>query len=143
MASPVTVQMTGGKELVRKLKRLDQKVRKRIARKALRGAANPIRDDAKANVPVAEGKLKRSLRTRVQVSSRTQAAFVEARWPMGAHAHLVEFGTVERVRKSGGSTGAMPAQPFLRPAFDRHVRTAPAIMGRIIDQELRAEARKP
>ncbi|MBL3571970.1 hypothetical protein BV509_12335 [Rhodovulum sulfidophilum] len=34
------------------------------------------------------------------------------------HAHLVEFGTVERHLESGGSTGTMPAQPFMRPAWD-------------------------
>lgn len=34
------------------------------------------------------------------------------------HAHLVEFGTVERFHESGKSTGSMPAQPFIRPAFD-------------------------
>lgn len=34
------------------------------------------------------------------------------------HAHLVEFGTVERFHKSGKSVGVMPAQPFIRPAFD-------------------------
>ena len=35
------------------------------------------------------------------------------------HAHLVEFGTVERFHKtSGKSTGVMPMQPFIRPAWD-------------------------
>jgi len=34
------------------------------------------------------------------------------------HAHLVEFGSVERHLESGGSTGTMPAQPFMRPAWD-------------------------
>lgn len=33
-------------------------------------------------------------------------------------AHLVEFGTRERFKKSGQPTGTMPAQPFLRPAWD-------------------------
>lgn len=36
------------------------------------------------------------------------------------HSHLVEFGTGPRVRKSGGSTGVMPANPF----FSRAVRSA-------------------
>lgn len=34
------------------------------------------------------------------------------------HAHLVEFGTVERFHKSGKSTGVMPMNPFIRPAWD-------------------------
>lgn len=34
------------------------------------------------------------------------------------HAHLVEFGTVQRFHESGKSTGTMPMKPFIRPAFD-------------------------
>ena len=34
------------------------------------------------------------------------------------HAHLVEFGTGPRYHESGRYVGEMPAQPFLRPAFD-------------------------
>lgn len=33
-------------------------------------------------------------------------------------AHLVEFGTAERFQKSGKSTGIMPMNPFVRPAWD-------------------------
>ncbi len=36
------------------------------------------------------------------------------------HAHLVEFGTVERFQKSGKSTGIMPMAPFIRPAWDAY-----------------------
>jgi HK97 gp10 family phage protein len=36
----------------------------------------------------------------------------------GRHAHLVEFGTGPRYHKGGKFVGAMPAEPFLRPAFD-------------------------
>lgn len=41
---------------------------------------------------------------------------LRGRW--GRLAHLFEFGTSARQRKSGGSTGAMQATPFLRPAVD-------------------------
>lgn len=36
----------------------------------------------------------------------------------GSHAHLVEFGTGPRYQDDGSFVGEMPAQPFLRPAFD-------------------------
>jgi len=36
----------------------------------------------------------------------------------GNTAHLVEFGTGPRYQKNGKYVGEMPAQPFLRPAFD-------------------------
>ena len=36
----------------------------------------------------------------------------------GFAAHLVEYGTKQRTRKNGGSTGVMPKHPFMKPAFD-------------------------
>lgn len=33
------------------------------------------------------------------------------------HGHLVEFGTEARAKKSGASTGKMPAKPFMLPAW--------------------------
>lgn len=39
--------------------------------------------------------------------------------PTAPHAHLVEFGTGPRYQKTTGKfVGVMPAQPFIRPAFD-------------------------
>ena len=43
--------------------------------------------------------------------------FVTAGDPDARHGHLVELGTEERQRKDGGSTGTMPAKPFLLPAW--------------------------
>lgn len=43
--------------------------------------------------------------------------FVTAGDPDARHGHLVEFGTEERQRKDGASTGTMPAKPFLLPAW--------------------------
>ena len=33
------------------------------------------------------------------------------------HAHLVEGGTLPRIRMDGSTTGTMPAAPFINPAF--------------------------
>jgi len=38
------------------------------------------------------------------------------------YAHLVEFGTGPRYNKAGKFLGSAPAQPFMRPAFDKHVK---------------------
>lgn len=56
------------------------------------------------------------------------------------HAHLVEFGTVERFWKtdSGKSTGVMPMHPYMRPAWDEK---SPECL-QIIKQELLVEIRK-
>lgn len=40
----------------------------------------------------------------------------------GSTAHLVEFGTGPRYQDNGKFVGAMPADPFLRPAFDAEAR---------------------
>ena len=42
----------------------------------------------------------------------------------------IEKGTGPRRRKSGGSTGSMPAEPFLRPAFDANKERVAQIVGR-------------
>ena len=83
------------------------------------------------------------------------------RWG-GYHAHLVEFGSAPRWRDPpemeghglrrrgrarlkyfaellgvrGGYTGVMPAQPFMRPAFDENKQKAVAIVGRRARAEL-------
>ena len=38
---------------------------------------------------------------------------------IAAHAHLVEFGTLPRMTKSGAYRGPMPPQQFFRPAIDK------------------------
>jgi len=55
------------------------------------------------------------------------------------HAHLYEFGTGPRVQASTGrATGAMPARPFLRPAWDM----AQPIMLATLRREVWAEIEK-
>lgn len=44
-------------------------------------------------------------------------AFVTAGDADARHGHLVEFGTEERRHQDGTSTGTMPAEPFLLPAW--------------------------
>lgn len=55
------------------------------------------------------------------------------------HAHLYEFGTGPRVQASTGrATGAMPARPFLRPAWD----ASQAMMLATLKREVWAEIEK-
>ena len=76
---------------------------RRDARSALRGARREARDSGS------------SKGNRVSVTVGAAAP----------HAHLVEFGTKPRRQKTTGkSTGVMPANPFIRPAFDEGVQSA-------------------
>ncbi len=59
------------------------------------------------------------------------------------HAHLVEFGTGERFTKDGKSTGTMPAEPFMRPAWDQHKSSMADGVGAELWEEIeRTVARK-
>jgi HK97 gp10 family phage protein len=64
----------------------------------------------------------------------------------GSTAHLVEFGTGPRYQKGGKYVGEMPAQPFLRPAFDAEAgpsvdRLKPLLMAEIEKAVQRRAAR--
>ncbi len=58
------------------------------------------------------------------------------------HAHLVEFGTVERFHKSGKSVGRMPANPFIRPAWDSSGEAALTTIKTTLAREVAKAAKK-
>lgn len=61
-------------------------------------------------------------------------------------AHLVEFGTVERFHESGKSTGVMPMNPFIRPAWDAQapgvLYTIKTVLAEEIERTAARQARK-
>lgn len=82
---------------------------------------------------------------RVQRRAEREAGIAKASPPIERYvgvesgfATLVEFGTGPRRTKSGKALGSMPAQPFLRPAWDEH---GPGVMDRLT-QSLRVEVAK-
>lgn len=113
----VRFELVGAKELDKALAQLPRATSRTVLRKTLTKAAEPVLTMAQYLVPVDQGDLKRSLKIGTSLSSRQRKiagrsgevmVYVGASHPMGAHAHLVEFGTAKT-----------PAQPFLRPAWDR------------------------
>lgn len=115
------------------LKELPKSTEKRAVRDAMIEAADVFANDAAARAPVDEGRLRDSIvRTWRIIKSQLAGtrkpgkdgvrAFVGPNYSRtessdkgyAPHAHLVEFGTGPRK----GGTGVMPAQPFMRPAFD-------------------------
>lgn len=140
-----TFQIEGFKELDDMLKQLPKAMGKTVLRNALKKAAIPIRDAAKENVPIGPtGNLKDSIgistrlkksqrRGRIRSKDRVEV-FVGSSAP---HAHLIEFGTVERFRKGArGATGAMPATPFLTQAWDATKQEALQIIQKELLTEL-------
>jgi HK97 gp10 family phage protein len=141
VSNPVRVKGLDG--LDRKLKQLPPKMRGRTLRKALRAGAKIVERDAKSRVSVLSGRLKRNLTTKVHEDrAGNQHATVGANMPDGAHIHLVEFGTSNRVLTGKGkypagvSRGAMPEQPFLRPAFDSRKDAALSAVGKELDRAI-------
>lgn len=130
-----TVKVEGLRELGAAMRGLSEKVNKRIAASATGGAAKVIKTAAVRNVVSSPSVDTGSLRDAVIVkklgrseSSATSEHIVTVRYRGGKrksktkqstapHAHFVEFGTVK-----------MPAEPFLRPAFDSHKTEALNVM---------------
>jgi HK97 gp10 family phage protein len=128
----------GGAELDKLLQELPVKLERNILRGALRAGAVPIRDAAKAGVPVKSGALRDSIR----ISTGARGGKVTARIIAGNlkafYAHLVEFGTAphEERPQNGRSLffaglartvvhhpGASP-KPFMTPALDTRAAEA-------------------
>lgn len=142
-------QITGLRELDALLQQLPRAMSNTVTRNALRKAGEPTRALAEENAPVEAGGLKESMQISSQLNRNQRRGrqrikhgaevFVGSTSPL---AHLVEFGTAERFRKGGASTGVMPAKPFLTQAWDSTKHEALAILGKELWAELRKAAKR-
>lgn len=125
----VKVTVSGADEVRRKLRRLGAAIDKQATEAALRESAEPIIRTAKGKAPsdvIADG-----IQV-VSVEHKNGGTVMEVGLPGGRkpwfHGLFIELGTGPRVqKKTGRRTGSMPADPFLRPAFDIEKRRAQAI----------------
>jgi len=132
MAQPAfSFQLVGLKETMDALEQLPTlSMKKRVVANALKKSALPIKEAAQANIDTFGTKfdvvganlkksikissgLKRSQRGRVDRTRVTE--YVGSTHPL---AHLFEFGTAKRFKKSGAYTGYIPPMPFMRDAWD-------------------------
>lgn len=130
-----SLSLAGAADLDRALQAMAKTTAKRTARKAMARALSPVEEAARALAPVGPTG---NLREGVTVSHKlnpSQAAEAgregrdEAIMYVGSnspHAHLVEFGTAPRHHESGKFVGAMPPNPWMRPAWDDNT-------GRVLD----------
>lgn len=143
----------GGRELDAFLQLLPAKVEKNIMRAALRAGANEFKAEAKVNVPVDDGDLKRSIRVTTRTKSGTVYASVKAGGKKAPHWHFVEFGTKpHKIAPKGAGglligghvvgavnhPGAKP-KPFFRPALDSKSGQAITAVGAKIRERLTKE----
>lgn len=119
-------KLDGFEDVIELLKKLPTETLKRAAiDRALLAATPPLIEAAKARVSVRTGALRESIRAG-RSKRRTTKTFREMKVGPGwgfkgaAHGHLVEYGTGPRFdpKRPGRTFGAMPARPFMRPAFD-------------------------
>lgn len=118
MADAIKVEIQGLKELEKKLLEMSPKLARNGLRAAVSAGARVVAAEAKKNVPVDSGTLKRAIYTKQirEESGNTQQTFyVGARFGKREQSKnrdayyfpFVEFGTAK-----------MAARPFMRPAFE-------------------------
>lgn len=144
MAGDMEVRVSGTKEASRALRRLSGSVRADLLVDVMHEAAEPIVRSAKGRAPsdiIAEG-----IRVvNVNVGSGGEVT-AEVGLPGGRkpwfHGLFVELGTGPRIQKTTGRrTGSMPADPFLRPAFDAEKNNVRLIFAEELRKRLEAVAR--
>lgn len=143
----------GGRALDDALKTLSPKIEKNIMRSALRAGVNVIKNEAKQEVPVRTGTLRKSLKVSTRSKNGTVTAVLKADSRVAPHAHLVEFGTrPHKIKPRNGDAlvigghvvadvehpGARP-KPFLRPSFDSKAPQAIAAVAEQIRKRLTAQ----
>ena len=145
----ISIKIEGAVDLEKALLELPKRTGRRIIRKVLANAAEPIRDHAAREAE----KTKRQLGQALQVSTRSNkrnrrsgsgprgdiTVFVGV--TPGRLAHLIEFGSGPRTQyKTGRYTGRMPAFAFMRPAWEAGKRNALSIIRKDLEIEIEKAA---
>lgn len=157
-ATHTRLRLTGLREAVRALRKLPDEIEPLVVERALTESAEPMRQAAEDLAP--RRRPENSLADNIVVSTkltsegRQSAAAVrkdEAAVYVGPdmeapgsaqHAHLVEFGSGPRYHESGKFVGQMPAQPFMRPAFDATKGVVVRLFGPKLWEHIRNNTKK-
>lgn len=107
-----SIELEGVDEILNKLQSIGANVG-RLENKALKNAAEPVLEDAKRNVPIKTGKLKKGLKI-TNVKRKEGAKYILVGVDRGDNSEIfygkfIEFGTSK-----------MPAKPFLQPAYEKN-----------------------
>ncbi len=156
------MELVGVKELKKAFSELPKATQSNVVRRTLKSAAMPVADAANRLAPKNQGNLSRSytVSTKLTPSQKTQVGskprgeirmYIGPNYKRGTknyapHAHLAEFGTIDRFHKSGKHVGHTPAQPHFRPAWETYkhqiIVDYSASMKREIDRAAARLARK-
>ena len=126
------IDVNGLDEVLKKLKKLPEKVQKRVLVGAVRAGAKPIIKEAKRLVPVRTGTLKKSIgvvKRRSKDKNIIHYTVAPRKKKGGWYAHYVEFGTSK-----------MSAKPFMRPAYEKEgensIKFVREYMKKRVDKEI-------
>lgn len=151
------IRVVGARELEKALNELGVRVAKRIVRRGWKRAAQRVVDHARSLAPARLGYLRRSIgfttqtlrsvrRRRIQrkgdVVGFVGPNYAPRKGAFARYAHLVEFGTGPRRHRSGRSVGAMPARPFMRPAWEANRHGVLEDFTRMVVEELERERKR-
>ena len=126
------VTVLGMEEILKKLKKLPERVQKNVLTGAIRASAKPIIKEARRLVPVRSGTLKKSIGVRKRRSKDRK---------------IIKFSIAPLSKKGGfygmfveNGTSKMAAHPFMRPAFEKEgkntIKAAKEYMNKRIDKEI-------
>lgn len=116
----LSLKIKGLGELRDQLKALPGKTRARIAKKALKEAAELIRQEVVARTPRKDGFLQASIKTKVSVSAKREQAQITAGDARAWYAHLIEYGFVhtghgrKKSDRKPTSRGRVEGKAFMR-----------------------------
>jgi HK97 gp10 family phage protein len=127
----MAIQITGIKDIDKKLTKLGAKVTKKILRKAMRPVMKEVQKTAKSLVPVDTGNLKKGIKVRSAKRSRKYIGLDVRTDDDNFIAKFVEYGTENQ-----------SPQPFMRPAFDQHEKPGKEKAMDTIRQLIEDEAKK-
>ena len=122
-----TVKIEGLRELQAAMRDLPRKLQRQTVQRALREAAKPIHADARSRVPVQTGAVRR------QIAIQRSRKFTGRDGVFGVVVRVRAMN--KRMRAKGHTdpfywkflefgTSKMPAQPFMRPAFEGNKQRA-------------------
>ena len=118
------IAFAGFKELDDDFKLLSNAEQRKVSRKAVRAGAVVFRDAVRANAPVHSGLLKRSVsvdtvRGSLTAGVKFKKVLAKKKGKKGRHKSMPYYWYFLE-----NGTSKMPAQPFVRPAFDASVKQA-------------------
>jgi len=139
----VRVKMNA-EEIVMNLEKLEEKIQKKLVRKAMRAGAKVLLEEAKARVPVKTGNLKKSLGINSRTKKGNIVMYISPREGKSAkydgfYGRFVELGHILRERckgKRGKIIKHISPKPFLRPAFEAKGEEAVRVFTKTLKEEV-------